>query len=262
MANITHESALALWNSLPVGINYQYIYNTTGVPPTSDLGAGNTTSNSAQLSGLSPDTHYYLYMRTQCTNNETSDWEPTEFTTMIECQAPDITLIPLSNTDKQATWSEIPTAVAYEYAVNSSPTPPSLGTLIYTNNVKFSIPNDDKGYYLHVRSKCVSIFTSSEWSTKTVREPSGTAISNVNAGDNLLLMAYPNPSTGVINVDLNGLQNNAGTVTLTDIMGKALYSTQATNSSLAIDMTHLPAGIYIIKYSDKNQNQVLKVTKQ
>ncbi|RYD55699.1 MAG: fibronectin type III domain-containing protein, partial [Sphingobacteriales bacterium] len=27
MANITHESALALWNSLPVGINYQYIYN-------------------------------------------------------------------------------------------------------------------------------------------------------------------------------------------------------------------------------------------
>ncbi|RYD54815.1 MAG: T9SS type A sorting domain-containing protein [Sphingobacteriales bacterium] len=262
MANITHESALALWNSLPVGINYQYIYNTTGVPPTSDLGAGNTTSNSAQLSGLSPDTHYYLYMRTQCTNNETSDWEPTEFTTMVECQAPDITLIPLSNTDKEATWNEVPTAVAYEYAVNSDVTPPSLGKIIYENDVKFSIPNDEKGYYLHVRSKCVSIFTSSEWATKVVREPSETSISNVNVNGQLLIMAYPNPAKNTITVDLNGLQNNAGLLMLSDITGKVVYSKQATAASMSIDMSSMPAGIYLLKYSDKEQNQVLKVTKQ
>lgn len=259
MANITHNSALALWNSLPPAINYQYIVNTTGIPPTSDLGAGNTTSNSAQLTGLDPDTHYYLYMRTQCTNNETSDWEATEFTTMVECLAPDVMIIS-TYPDGHATWNEVPTSVAYEYAINSFPTPPSLGTIIYSNDLEFNIPNDGKPYYLHIRTKCISIFTSSEWTTVTLREPTG--ISNVNSNNNLLLMAYPNPAKDMITVDLNGLQSNTGTIMLTDITGKILYTTNATTASLNIDMSNMPAGIYMIKYIDKEQNQVLKITKQ
>lgn len=262
MSNITHESALALWNSLPPAINYQYIVNTTGIPPISDLGAGNTASNSAQLSGLTPNTHYYLYMRTQCTNNEESDWEATEFTTMEECLKPDITLIKLSPTEMDATWNEVPTAVAYEYVVNSFDTPPSLGKIIYTNDVNVTIPNDDKPYYLHIRTKCISIFTSSDWATVTLREPPATNLSNVNADHKLLIMAYPNPTNSTITIDLNGLQSNRGTITLTDITGKALYVTNATTASLNIDMNHMPAGIYMIKYSNKDQNQVLKVTKQ
>jgi hypothetical protein len=226
------------------------------------LGAGNTTTNSAQLSGLTPNTHYYLYMRTQCTNNEESDWEATEFTTMEECVKPEIMFSNLSPTEINATWNAVPTAVAYEYVANSTSTAPSLGTIIYQNDVKLNIPNDDKPYYLHVRAKCLSLFTSSDWATVTLREPPATTLSNVNANNKLLIMAYPNPATNTITVDLNGLQNNSGTLTLTDIAGKALYTTNATEASLNIDMSSLPAGIYMIRYSDKDQKQVLKITKQ
>jgi hypothetical protein len=261
MANITHESASAIWSSLAPAINYQYILNTTGVPPVSDLGAGNTTGSHAKLTGLTPDTHYYLYMRTQCTNNETSDWEATEFTTMKECLSPGIRLTPVSP-DVKAEWDDVPTAVAYEYALNSSATPLSLGKLIYETHVVFNVPSDDKPYYLHVRSKCLSIFTSSDWATVTVKEAPPTAITNVNGNNSLQMTAYPNPAKNVVTIGLSGLQSSMGTITLTDLTGKALLTSEVSAASLNLDMSSFPAGVYMIKYSNKEQHQVLKITKQ
>jgi|GEM_PF-99828 len=78
-ANITWTAA----NPAPAG-GYDYFFNTTGVAPgPGDLPNGNTASSPLSLAGqLQPNTTYYVWIRSHCTNTDFSFWMPVpSFTT-------------------------------------------------------------------------------------------------------------------------------------------------------------------------------------
>lgn len=260
-ANITENSALAFWSSNPIATSYEYIYTTDQNTPGTGVTGTITTQNSFSMQGLLSETTYYVHIRTHCTGNELSTWETYQFNTTPACEAPEVTMIDISPYDKEATWQPVYTAVAYEYAVNTSQDPPALGNTIYANDVKFSIPNDDKPYYFHLRTKCISIFNTSGWTTVTLREPPSTSIKNVN-DNGVQFTAYPNPVGNILTVKLNGVKTYKGILTVSDVTGKLVYTTNLTSSTATIDMTQLAAGSYIIKYADDNTTQILKITKQ
>lgn len=259
MANITAESATAVWNTINIAQRYEYILSQDANPPTS--GTSFTTNNTMPLSGLVSGTQYYFHIRSICANNELSDWNSASFNTMLPCVPPTVTVIDFSAEQKKATWQPVPTAVAYEWAVTSNQTPPSLGKNIYTEEVDIMLPPDDgKGYYLHVRTNCVSIFNASEWGTVTLRQPSGTAISNVNM-EGMLFNAYPSPVKDVLTINLDGLQQISGNISIADITGKVVYTTPVNAATLEVNMNAMAPGVYFIKYSNQNNTQTIKVNK-
>lgn len=79
-----------------------------------------------------------------------------------------------------------------------------------------------------------------------------------NVGENSVqeTILYPNPTTGMVYIESNGLQ----TVEIFDLTGQMLLQTRVTNGQATIDMTSLPNGTYFVKLAGE-QNLVKKVVK-
>jgi len=73
---------------------------------------------------------------------------------------------------------------------------------------------------------------------------------------------YPNPTTGIINLNLTGFENLSGlNLQVTDVTGKTIQ--QFNNSAIKqIDITNQPNGIYFIKLQNDEVVKTVKIIKQ
>lgn len=73
---------------------------------------------------------------------------------------------------------------------------------------------------------------------------------------------YPNPTTNVINVSLNGLGNNTN-LTLMSVDGRIVYQANNVSGNIAtLDLSENSQGIYFLKVEANNQNKVYRVIKE
>ena len=71
---------------------------------------------------------------------------------------------------------------------------------------------------------------------------------------------YPNPSHGLINIQLEKEYASAVDITISDILGKTFYhNNNVNNSVIAINLSHLPEGIYFIQLTSKGQRNTKKI---
>lgn len=82
------NSGIVNWTPDGVSAGYQYYYNTTNTAPTAattELGTAGAADTSANISGLAPNTTYYVWVRNNCGNNDLSMWSQNAvFTTLCE----------------------------------------------------------------------------------------------------------------------------------------------------------------------------------
>ena len=57
---------------------------------------------------------------------------------------------------------------------------------------------------------------------------------------------YPNPTTGVVNLELTGSKGDA-TIMVSDVSGKVIVTKTTSEKSLDIDLSNVPAGIYLVR---------------
>lgn len=76
------------------------------------------------------------------------------------------------------------------------------------------------------------------------------------------ITAQPNPATSSIHVRVKGQMHSNATVTIHDMLGKTLVHMSLEDNATVMDISQLPAGLYLIKYQDEAQTSVLKFTKQ
>jgi hypothetical protein len=70
---------------------------------------------------------------------------------------------------------------------------------------------------------------------------------------------FPNPAQTELNVKIP----QAGTVDIISLAGKAIYSQEFnTIGSNTLDIQNLSAGIYLVRYTNNQQIQTLKLIKQ
>ena len=78
----------------------------------------------------------------------------------------------------------------------------------------------------------------------------------------LNMIVYPNPSNGVINMNISGVQNDLKLV-LFDINGRVVHteSVNSSNQSMnrQLDLSSFPKGIYLVHLSDSEQSLVSKI---
>ncbi len=89
ISNITNNSAQLDWAPPTLGnpTNYDLYYNITGTTPTSTTtpSVSGITSTTTQLSGLTPSTIHYVWLRSNCTSSGASNWSPVDtFTTLCD----------------------------------------------------------------------------------------------------------------------------------------------------------------------------------
>jgi hypothetical protein len=261
ITNITAFEADIDWQPVFNPIGYQVIIKKNNKYPTNaEWGASNSpTTNSLAAGGLDEDTKYYVFIRSICGVKDTSGFTMDSFTTLITCHTPVITISGLNGTRAVVSWQAVKTAHKYEYAMNKSATPPAVGTDINKNSMLAPFLDEGQEYYVHVRAHCSSMYDKSNWATAKFNTWA-TGVTNVN-GENTQLGVYPNPVQQEMVVTIGGVVTN-GTVSVLDMTGKVL-KTQTVNSNTAkISVSELPAGMYIVQYTDDSRREQTKFSKQ
>ncbi len=81
--------------------------------------------------------------------------------------------------------------------------------------------------------------------------------SSVASLNNIAFKMYPNPSYNIVNFT----SNCAGSFSILDMNGRTLMNNIIENGSSTIDIAHLPAGIYLVHFSNGNETIVKKLVK-
>ena len=80
---------------------------------------------------------------------------------------------------------------------------------------------------------------------------------------NQILSVYPNPISDILNINLTGIGRGEGTLSILNFEGKTLLSRQVNNEGiLSLDISHLPTGIYLCRYSNATEKKTVKIIKQ
>jgi len=77
---------------------------------------------------------------------------------------------------------------------------------------------------------------------------------------------HPNPTDGILNVDINLDEDQPITFSVYDLSGRLVYTTSgnaaAGEQSLQYDLKQLPDGVYLAEMKTNSGNQTMKFVKQ
>lgn len=157
-ANVTARTADVNWTasaSNPSGYEY-YVATTAETPSNSTIATGTATSNTIALTNLTPETNYYIWVKSVCSTTSKSDWTSTAITfrTAISCPVPTVPTT-TSVTTNGATLGWTSTATNFEYAYSTTNTAPTTnGTAVTGNSVTITNLTPNRTYYWWVRAAC------------------------------------------------------------------------------------------------------------
>ncbi len=123
--------------------------------------------------------------------------------------------------------------------IDSSTVPPT-DTLLGISNVFSAAPTDTTNYIVYINNIC------------SLSDTLGVSI-NVNICTNISeiieandIQVYPNPTTGIINFELNQKSTSPLIIEVIDLKGKIIQKNTIKTNKSTIDISNLPKGTYIL----------------
>ena len=87
-------------------------------------------------------------------------------------------------------------------------------------------------------------------------------IARVNAEERTLVV-YPNPSTGIIHLTINGFEGHRAEVSVLNVLGTVMYRETLTelneHSTKTLDLSKFANGLYYVKLEADNSSQLCKL---
>lgn len=262
-SSITTTSATVSWTTATGSVGAEYVVNTTATAP---AGAGTgTTLSSIPVTGLTAATPYYLHVRDSCGATSLSTWVTIPFTTLsATCDTVTVTITAITATSATVSWAAVTGSVGYQYLINTTAVAPG-GSGTNTTALSINPTGLTPGilYYAHVRDSCGAT-SFSAWVNKSFTTLSTTGIINLNNGTEtgFGIVAYPNPVKNTVTVTINGNVYGNAQIQLMDITGKLIKAEAMDNNLHNLDMTGLPNCIYLIRFTDAEHTQTIKINKQ
>ncbi|MCB9045507.1 MAG: T9SS type A sorting domain-containing protein [Chitinophagales bacterium] len=160
------------WSAVTGSLGYDYAVTTSQNGPSS--GSGSTNNTSALVTGLSPNTTYFVHVRNNCAGYPSQWTTSAPFTTLPPCSEPSgfaVTYVDSSSAD--FTWTPLSTAVEYQYFIDqdrATPTSAQGANSTTSNYVSTTGLTEGNTYYVHMRSLCIGN-DSSGWSLDSFYVP-------------------------------------------------------------------------------------------
>lgn len=267
VSNVDYRSAEISWSEKDNSRLYEYVVSADPSFYPNSHGYTYTTQRFVPLSDLICDTTYYVYVRCVCDTSgssitwDTSSWKIDSFTTDPCCYDPNPSMSNITSTSAVGRWDPVGSAYGYEYAVTIQNKPPQNGTYTTYTSAFLQGLMSSQLYYLHVRTRC-SPTPLSGWKSVPFATGKTLNVNNVNGSNIFEIAAYPNPVNNVLNLQINGEVGSKAVVHLTDVTGKVLLSDRVNANTKELNVSDLPSGIYLLKYSDGYHTETIKVTKQ
>lgn len=146
----------------------------------------------------------------------------------------------------------------------------SVDGLIYVNGTTFTMQSyTDLPNPVTIRQTASGILailrTSNASSTKAVYKvncSSSTGFEEKN--ENMTgIETYPNPTNGILNIDLLNFYENAATIIITNTLGQVVFKENINSKYSAFNINHLISGVYFVNVTDsKGNNAVQKIIKE
>ena len=188
-SNIAGRMATLSWTENGTATNWVLEYATNNVFTENPLEVNISGTASTNLTGLSPETTYYVRVKSVL-GNEASSWSDViDFTTTATCEKPTLSYVSYSNTAHSGTVQWTGNADGYEIAYRPTsdfdPADETLEdvtriTLGSVNSYTLENLNPETKYYIYVQADCGTEDGKSAWSNRTIfttlatcLEPSG-----------------------------------------------------------------------------------------
>ncbi|MGN6477593.1 MAG: T9SS type A sorting domain-containing protein [Flavipsychrobacter sp.] len=275
ITNVTSKGADISWT---VNGNERLVEYMIDQSP-NDPGNGNFLLNNTQTSIHVPDTNtrrincntkYYFHIRDVCDTDSHSQatwsygpWRLDSFQTPACCDVPPITVDNITANTAIASWGPVTSVIQYEYAVSISDSPEPTGGTRY-NGTTTLLPGLDcsREYYFFLRALC-SPTPTSDWGIDSFLTQPCTSIDNSPVLPEFKLNAYPNPTRNVVTLSvMHGIKREVGTIEVMDVTGKVLKTAVMDGDKLDLNLNDVPSGLYMIRYSDEQRTQVIKVRRE
>jgi len=275
ITNVTSKGADISWK---VNGNERLVEYMIDQSP-NDPGNGNFLLNNTQTSIHVPDTNtrrincntkYYFHIRDICDTESHSQatysygpWRLDSFQTPPCCDVPPITVDNITSNTAIASWGPVTSVIQYEYAVSISDSPEPTGGTRY-NGTTTLLPGLDcsREYYFFLRALC-SPTPTSDWGIDSFLTQPCTSIDNSPVLPEFKLNAYPNPTRNVVTLSvMHGIKREVGTIEVMDVTGKVLKTAVMDGDKLDLNLNDVPSGLYMIRYSDEQRTQVIKVRRE
>ena len=261
VSNIGAWHATVRWD-IPVGVQFFNLeYGPAGFTPGTGTTILNIYADSCLLSGLTELTQYDVYITGWCSYQQTfSDTVHIDFTTRPLCDTAQGLNATRTNTIIRAWWQQPATADFSELEYGPRNFAPGSGTTISPVNANAAhscvvvidslTPGTD--YTLRVRSWCSPTSSFSDW----VQMDISTVASPVQP-DAPVMSLSPNPAEGSVLVSLSDIMT---LLELRDLQGRTLLSISPNSPQAVIDLSNLPAAVYIVTASSPSGSASRKLT--
>ncbi len=245
-SDITSTTAEINWipsTSAPNG-GYLYLYGTN---PNQGQIDGGTSSTSADLTDLLPNTTYYWWVASNCVTSQSAWAYGGSFTTAATTACNEPTQLftdPESATVVNIAWTApIPApSNGYIYTYSTVNDPFSPNAITGTTTETFAVLNNltpNSTYYFWVQSNCgANRSDRASGGSFTTQTLSAGSFSKKN------VKIYPNPVNDILNLSFD---NEITTVTIYNLVGQEVITKAVNSNETSIEVAGLAAGTYLVK---------------
>jgi uncharacterized delta-60 repeat protein len=85
--------------------------------------------------------------------------------------------------------------------------------------------------------------------------------SGISSAANYSITAYPNPTTGILTLNIEGLEIDGLTLSVYDVLGRRIETRSVNNNSETVDLSQQLSGVYMISIEGKELNYVQRIVK-
>jgi trimeric autotransporter adhesin len=297
LSSVTGTSVVLDWMENGTATQWQIEYGIGNFSP----GSGTIVSTSIKpytLSGLNSASSYTYYVRSACGANDTSSWSAVNsFTTSPANNgcANALMMQPgqsFSGSTTGATGSMPPgTCVSgstvandvWYYFITTGAGTQTVSATDTSANIVLEIYNGSCTALTEIG--CVNATTIGTETLTLLNLPADTyyvriygyqgatlnfnmqnafylAVADVNAPSGMQLIVSPNPATDRLSLTIEGSRGEHGSVILSDLQGRVVKTEEMITDNIQWDITSLPLGIYLLKYSDSKHSCIRKFVKK
>lgn len=91
---------------------------------------------------------------------------------------------------------------------------------------------------------------------KEIQEPMGRV-----SGD-MHIQVHPNPTKGYLQVTITGTETNTHSITVVTMQGRQVYKNETFSSPGVVDLSGVPAGVYIMKIRSGSEEKEWKIVRE